>query len=154
MSEHPKCWASDNSLLPSQLQFRQDSAMFPVMAMPGYFLLVLMRPCILKEIMLIRDSKTHTSLYLVLFWVIHGVLLWFVPKLNCADFCMSAVVQSPTAPWGKSTQKTGVSLLCSRDSGGKWGQGDLLDEGTLLPGKCPRMSPSCLCGGKSKGHLS
>lgn len=64
MSEHPKCWASDNSLLPSQLQFRQDSAMFPVMAMPGYFLLVLMRPCIPKEIMLIRDAKTHTSLSL------------------------------------------------------------------------------------------
>lgn len=79
-------WVPDNSSLPSQLQFRQDFGMFPVMTVPGYFLFVLIRSCMLNEIMLFRDSKMHTSFYLVLFWMIHRVSLWFVSKLNCANF--------------------------------------------------------------------
>lgn len=34
--------------------------MFPVVAVPGYFLFVLIRSCILNDIMLIRDSKMNT----------------------------------------------------------------------------------------------
>ena len=72
------------------------------MAVPGYFLFVLIRSRMLNEIMLIRDSKMHTSLYLVLFQMIYGVSLGFVPKSNCANFHMSAVVQGPAASWGES----------------------------------------------------
>ena len=80
MSEHLKCWVPDNSSLPSQLQFRQDSGVFPVTAMPGYFLFVLIRSCMFNENMLIRDSKMYTSLNLWLFQMIYGHPLWFVPK--------------------------------------------------------------------------
>lgn len=79
-------WAPDNSSLPSQLQFRQDFGMFPVMTVPAYFLFVLIRSCMLNEIMLFKDSKMHTRFYLVLFWIIHRVSLWFVSKRNCASF--------------------------------------------------------------------
>lgn len=91
------------------------------MAVPGYFLFVLIRSCMLNEIILIRDSEKHTSLYLVLFQIIHGVSPCFVPKRNCAHFCMSAVVHGPAAPWGRSTQKTCMSPLCNRGSAGKTG---------------------------------
>lgn len=48
--------------------------MFPVVAVPGYFLFVLIRSCILNDIMLIRDSKMNTmSLSGIFFSVwIHG----------------------------------------------------------------------------------
>lgn len=122
-------WVPDNSWLPSQLQFRQDFGVFPVMTVPGYFLFVLIRSCMLNEIMLFRDSKMHTNLYLVLFRMIHRVSPWFDPNeivpilhvCSCAD---------PAAPW--STQKTGVSPLCNRGSVGKWRCRDLMDGGDFV----------------------
>lgn len=124
VSVYLKRYAPDNSSLPSQLQFRQDSGVFPVMAVPGYFLFVLIRSCMLNEIMLIRDSRIHTSVYLVLFRMIHGVSLGFVPKSNGCTMgreCPKDWYVPP--PHRGSAGKKGA-----RRPGGGW---------DLLPGKCP-----------------
>lgn len=141
-------WVPDNSSLPSQLQFRQDFGVFPVMTVPGYFLFVLIRSCMLNAIMLFRDSKMHTSLYLVLFWMIHSFsglhpneIVPILHVCSCADLAAS---------W--STQKIGVSPPCNRGSVRKCHCEEVMNEGTLLPGKCPRVSLPCLCGGQLEEH--
>lgn len=86
--------------------------MFPVVAVPGYFLFVLIRSCILNDIMLIRDSKMNTMSLSGIFFLYGSMELLFdlYPNQNCASFCTPVVVWGSASMWGRNAQKVGTSL--------------------------------------------
>lgn len=72
-----------------------------------------------------------------------------VPISACLQLCTAQLPHGAEAPKRLVCPPSATGALR-----GKQGQGDLMDEGTLLPGKCLGVSPSYLCGGKLEGHLN
>lgn len=111
-------WVPDNSSLPSQLQFRQDFGVFPVMTVPGYFLFVLIWSCMLNEIMLFRLQNVCRSLSGTVLDDPQSFSLVCVQMKLC-QFCMSAVVQTQL-PHGAPKK-----LVCLPSAtGALWENGD------------------------------
>lgn len=66
----------------------------------------------------------------------------------------SAVMCHPAALWGESNRKTGMTLLCDRDSAGKTAARIPSRWGDLLTDKCPGVFPHWPYSGKLEGYLN